>query len=160
MQSSKIPTVKALCFVRRLVCCQWVRVSCLAVAPVFFSSLGNCYPCVVIVSLNKWSCSNKSWPTISSTQELSSELSTQYPTWFMTTLLWDFLKPETLGRRKRERKKSLECFVSCNYSPIIWSKYGITGHFVVQTAWLWSSCGRMCFALEACYDICFLSQQG
>lgn len=42
-----------------------------------------------------------------------------------------------------------ECFVSHNYSPIIWSKYDITEHFVVQAAWLWSSCGRMCFTLEA-----------
>lgn len=53
----------------------------------------------------------------------------------MTTLLW----AKTLGRRGREgekQRKSLECFVSCNYSPIIWSKYGITGHFVVQAAWL------------------------
>lgn len=50
-----------------------------------------------------------------------------------------FLKTKHTRKEKeegREREKSLECFVSCNYSPIIWSKYGITGHFVVQTAWL------------------------
>lgn len=108
--------------------------------------------CVVIVSLNKRSCSNKNWPTLSSTQELSSQLSAQYPTQFMTTPLWAFLQPKDTGRkreRRREKKESLECFVSRNYSPIIWSKYGITEHFVVQEAWLWSSCGRMCFALEA-----------
>jgi len=88
---------------------------------------------VVTVSLNKQLCSNKKQPTLGSTQELSSQLSTQYPTWFMTSPLWDFLQPKDTGE---ERKSLCECFVSRNYSPIIWSKYGITGHFVVQTAWL------------------------
>lgn len=38
--------------------------------------------------------------------------------------------------RQRVGGKSLESFVSHNYSPIIWSKYYITEHFVVQAAWL------------------------
>lgn len=67
----------------------------------------------------------------------------------MTTPLWAFLQPKDTEREGEKERKSLECFVSRNYSPIIWSKYGITGHFVVQAAWLWSSCGEMCFALEA-----------
>lgn len=104
-------------------------------------------PCVVIVSLNKRSCSNNNWPTLCSTQELLSQLRTQYPIFHENPSLGFSYSPETPGGRGRDGEK--ECFVSHNYSPIIWSKYDITGHFVVQAAWLWSSCGRMCFALEA-----------
>lgn len=57
--------------------------------------------CVVLASQNKQSCSNKNWPTLSSTQELLSRFRTQYPTSFMTKFCLGFptARPKTQGKR-------------------------------------------------------------
>lgn len=89
--------------------------------------------CVVGFSLNR---SGPQTPDLSLTQ-LKNKAGAKFPTWLMATFLC------------ASHQEDLYYFVSCNYSSIIRSKYRLTGHLVVQAAWLWSSCGRTCFALEA-----------
>jgi len=48
----------------------------------------------------------------------------------MTSLICFFSHRER-EKIEKKKKKNLKCFVSHNYSSIMWSKHRIRGHFVV-----------------------------
>lgn len=100
-----------------LVSCQWVRVSC--------HEAHRCFSkppvwALQLASLNKQPGSNTNWPspTFKPAQHNIQHIVYDRPQ-------WGFL---TIHRHcGGENNKKTEYFVSCNYSPIIWSKYVITG---------------------------------